>query len=129
MAPWWSHGKRPGQSSGRRKPSTKIKVPFYTGSGAYAYTYKLHWLGAQHYFQNIKQPLQAAIYRAGPSRTSLQRCIHDDIIRWYDHWLKGKDNGIMDEPPVRYWVMGANEWRTGADWPLPETRWTKYYLS
>jgi predicted acyl esterase len=35
----------------------------------------------------------------------------------------------MDEPPVRYWVMGANEWRTGADWPLPETRWTKYYLS
>jgi putative CocE/NonD family hydrolase len=25
--------------------------------------------------------------------------------------------------------MGANEWRTGADWPLPETQWTKYYLS
>jgi uncharacterized protein len=34
----------------------KIKIPFYTGSGAYAYTYKLHWLGAQHYFQNIEQP-------------------------------------------------------------------------
>jgi putative CocE/NonD family hydrolase len=30
---------------------------------------------------------------------------------------------------VRYWLMGANEWRTGADWPLPETQWTKYYLS
>src|SRR5260370_39242105 len=29
----------------------KIKIPFYTGSGAYAYTYKLHWLGAQHYFK------------------------------------------------------------------------------
>ena len=25
----------------------------------------------------------------------------------------------MDEPPVRYWLMGANEWRTGTDWPLP----------
>src|SRR5258705_9601720 len=25
--------------------------------------------------------------------------------------------------------MGANEWRTGTDWPLPETQWTKYYLS
>jgi hypothetical protein len=35
----------------------------------------------------------------------------------------------MDEPPVRYWLMGANEWRTANDWPLPETRWTKLYLS
>src|SRR5258706_7433087 len=35
----------------------------------------------------------------------------------------------MSKPPVRYWLMGANEWRTGKDWPLPETRWTKYYLS
>ena len=106
----------------------EIKVPFYTGSGAYAYTYKLHWLGAQHYFQNIKQPRKLLF--TGPAH--LERpfnAFHDDIIRWYDHWLKGKDNGIMDEPPVRYWVMGANEWRTGADWPLPETRWTKYYLS
>ena len=54
---------------------------------------------------------------------------HDEIIRWYDHWLKGIDNGIMDEPPVRYWLMGANEWRTGTDWPLPETQWRKLYLS
>jgi predicted acyl esterase len=37
--------------------------------------------------------------------------------------------GIMDEPPVRYWLMGANNWRTGADWPLPETQWRRLYLS
>jgi len=54
---------------------------------------------------------------------------HDEIIRWYDHWLKGKATGILEEPPVRYWVMGANEWRTGQDWPLPETLWTKCFLS
>jgi uncharacterized protein len=35
----------------------------------------------------------------------------------------------MDEPPVRYWVMGANEWRSAADWPLPETQWTEFYLN
>ena len=35
----------------------------------------------------------------------------------------------MKEPPVSYWVMGANEWRRGADWPLPETQWTKLYLA
>ena len=50
------------------------------------------------------------------------------MLRWYDQWLKGIDSGIMEEPAVTYWVMGANEWRRGADWPLPETKWTKLYL-
>src|SRR5882762_4629825 len=85
----------------------KIKIPFYTGSGAYAYTYKLHWLGAQHYFQNVDAPKKLLF--TGPAH--LERPFHqyhDEIIRWYDHWLKGQDTGIMDEPPVRYWLMGAN---------------------
>ena len=106
----------------------KIRIPFYTGSGAYAYTYKLHWLGAQHYFQNIDASKKLIF--TGP--VHLERPFHqyhDEIIRWYDYWLKGQNTGIMDEPPVRYWLMGANEWRTGTDWPLPETKWTKYYLS
>jgi len=106
----------------------KIKVPFYTGSGAYAYTYKLHWLGAQHYFQNVDQPKKLIF--TGPAHVERPfHQYHDEIIRWYDLWLKGRDTGIMDEPPVRYWLMGANEWRAGANWPLPETQWTKYYLS
>jgi hypothetical protein len=50
------------------------------------------------------------------------------VLRWHDHWLKGIDTGIMNEAPVRFWMMGANEWRTAADWPLPETQWTKLYL-
>ena len=53
-------------------------------------------------------------------------------IRWFDYWLKGIDNGIMDEPPVRYHVMNApkdNEWRTASEWPLPEQKPTKYYLT
>ena len=105
----------------------KIKIPFYTGSGAYAYTYKLHWLGAQSYFQNVQAPRKLLF--TGPAH--LERPFHqyhDEIIRWYDHWLKGVDNGVMDEPPVRYWLMGANEWRTGTNWPLPETEWVKFYL-
>ena len=54
--------------------------------------------------------------------------MHREILRWHDHWLKGLDTGVMDEPPVRYWVMGANEWRSAANWPVPETQWTKLYL-
>ena len=67
---------------------------------------------------------------AGPAH--LERpfhSLHGEILRWHDHWLKNIDTGIMDEPPVRYWVMGANEWRSAADWPLPETQWTKFYLN
>ena len=51
------------------------------------------------------------------------------MLRWNDQWLKGIDTGITKEPPVKYWLMGANEWRTASDWPVPETQWTKLYLS
>lgn len=49
-------------------------------------------------------------------------------LPWFDHWLKGKDNGVMAELPVRLFVMGCNEWRSEADWPLPDTRYTNYYF-
>src|SRR5206468_7171316 len=48
--------------------------------------------------------------------------------RWFDHELKGIDNGIEDDPPVFVFVMGRNRWYAETDWPLPQTRWTKYYL-
>jgi len=49
-------------------------------------------------------------------------------LRWFDHWLKDVDNGIDQEPPVMIFVMGIDEWRTEADWPLPNTQYRPYYL-
>ncbi len=49
-------------------------------------------------------------------------------LRWFDYWLKGIDNGIMDEPPIRIFVMGENVWRYENEWPLTRTRYTKYYF-
>ncbi len=49
-------------------------------------------------------------------------------LRWFDHWLKGIDNGVMREPPVRIFVMGTNAWTNEHEWPIARTRWTKYYL-
>lgn len=49
--------------------------------------------------------------------------------RWFDHWLKGINNGIMDEPPIYYYVMGAPEesaWRTSEQWPLPNQQMTRF---
>jgi predicted acyl esterase len=48
------------------------------------------------------------------------------MIRWFDHYLKGINNGVTTEPTIRYYVMGAvgeekapgNEWRTATDWPI-----------
>ena len=123
VAPWEADG----TLEASEKYFDKIKIPFYTGSGAYAYTYKLHWLGAQHYFQNAKAP--SKLLFTGPAH--LERPFHqyhDEILRWYDYWLKDIDTGIMNEPRVRYWLMGANVWRTAEDWPLRDTQWVKYYL-
>jgi uncharacterized protein len=107
----------------------RIDIPVYTGSGWYGYTYKTHLQGAQTYWRHIASRAKKLLF-AGPAH--LERPfhgLHSEILRWYDHWLKGIDTGVLDEPPVRYWVTGANEWRTGTDWPLPETRWTPFYLN
>jgi predicted acyl esterase len=110
------------------KSFEKIKVPTYTGSGWYGYTYKTHLNGAQNYFANISAPKKLMF--TGPAHHERPfHALHGEILRWHDHWLKGIDTGIMQEPPVQYWVMGANEWRSGTDWPLPETLWTKFYLN
>jgi len=39
------------------------------------------------------------------------------IIRWFDYWLKGLENGTPEEPPVRYFVMGSGRWRSSGSWP------------
>jgi putative CocE/NonD family hydrolase len=49
-------------------------------------------------------------------------------LRWYDHYLKGIDNGVDREPPVEIYFMGANKWHKAASWPLPGTRFTAWYL-
>lgn len=49
-------------------------------------------------------------------------------LRWYDHFLKGYENGIDQEAPVRIFVMGDNVWRDEQEWPLARTQFTTYYL-
>ena len=63
-------------------------------------------------------------------------------LRWFDETLKGEDTGILDEPPVKIFIMGGGEcsrnkagrhqhggeWRLENEWPLARTQYTKYYL-
>jgi putative CocE/NonD family hydrolase len=51
--------------------------------------------------------------------------------RWFDYWLTGIDNGIMDEPPIHYYVLGApkgDAWRTTDEWPPAGEEPTRFYL-
>ena len=48
--------------------------------------------------------------------------------RWFDHWLRGIDNGVADEPPIKIFVMGENVWRYENEWPLERARLAPYYL-
>ncbi len=50
------------------------------------------------------------------------------LLRWFDHWLKGKDTGIMDEGPVRLFILGDNTWRDENEWPLARSQYTDYHL-
>lgn len=49
-------------------------------------------------------------------------------LDWFDHWVKGVPNDVPKRPRVQYYLMGANEWRGAQQWPLPETRYVKYFL-
>ncbi len=52
----------------------------------------------------------------------------DVQLRWFDNQLKGINNGIMEDPPVRIFVMGANVWRHENEWPLARTAYRNYYF-
>jgi putative CocE/NonD family hydrolase len=55
-------------------------------------------------------------------------CLHYEVLAWYDHWLKGRETGVMEGPPIRYQIPGVEGWRTAADWPPPESKLTPFAL-
>lgn len=50
------------------------------------------------------------------------------VLRWMDHYLKGIDNGVDREKPVRYFVMGDDQWKESSVWP-PPAQYKPFYLS
>jgi hypothetical protein len=50
------------------------------------------------------------------------------MLRWFDCQMKGIDDGINEEPPVKIFVMGENIWRYEHEWPLARTDYRNYYF-
>ena len=54
-----------------------------------------------------------------------------DQMRYFDYWLKGIDNGLDQDPPVKLAIRTSadeEQWRFENEWPLARTRWTKLFL-
>jgi putative CocE/NonD family hydrolase len=54
-----------------------------------------------------------------------------EVHRWFDTWLKGIDNGIMEEPSIAYYTMGApkhDAWQASDQWPLSGQKVTRFYF-
>jgi hypothetical protein len=49
-------------------------------------------------------------------------------LHWYDYHLKGQQNGLDKEAPIRIFVMGDNVWRDEQEWPLARARATRLFL-
>ena len=79
--------------------------------------------------EEVKYPANASQDLMGSMRNQ------SEPVRWFDYWLKGVSNGILEEPPVKYYVMGdvtdpkapGNEWRTAQSWP-PQSKITPYFM-
>jgi predicted acyl esterase len=101
------------------------KIPAYFG-GDWG-LYGLHLPGDIRAIEKWKGPKKMTI---GPP-VYLDRPLYQyayESLRWFDHWLKGIDTGILDEPPIHLFIVGADDWKSAHVWPLPETKWTPFYL-
>lgn len=52
------------------------------------------------------------------------------VYGWFDHYLKGEQNGMPTEiPKVQYYLMGANEWKSNRTWPPQNAEMMDFFLS
>jgi predicted acyl esterase len=127
---WLGNNLDSGAFRGSQADWSKITVPFYsvgnwTGMG-------LHLRGNTEAYmlspsKNKKLRMQNGSH-VHPFYTADGR---KDQMRFFDYWLKGIDNGIMEEPPVKLAIRhGADkiEWRYENEWPIARTNWTKWFL-
>ena len=124
---------------GIRDKLHNIRIPVYLMGGWYDnypgatldYFEKLTKLGAAEEIRVAISPTTHTRHMVVGDRDFGENARKDEIglaIRWLDAVLKGEDNGIRNEPKVKIFVMGINQWRDEQEWPLARTRFTPYYL-
>jgi uncharacterized protein len=116
----------------RRADFKKIKVPVY--SIGIWHKIGLHLRGNVRGFEELDVPKKLMVchgdYVGDEMAIFNSLEMRLEMLRWYDHWLKGNDTGMMEEPPVRLFVRGSDfGYREETEWPLARTRYTRFYLT
>jgi putative CocE/NonD family hydrolase len=87
-----------------------------------------------YWYNNLSLPRKLTVRPTDHSQVSANLAdlnYGTEALRWLDYWLKGIDNGIMDEPPIHYYVQtGAKKgvWQNSDQWPLATQQLTRYYF-
>ena len=74
-------------------------------------------------------PKKLMVNVGDPQKLFLEPHMEEQLLRWYDYWLKGIDNGIMREPPVRIYVRNGGGYRDEQEWPLRRAKTRNLYLA
>lgn len=118
-------------SFGIKDKYAQIKAPAYFITGWYDNLVHENWrnfLGFRHE-GGSPEARQGTKIMVGPWTHGGSGGLLDLQLRWNDYWLKGIQNGLDKEAPIKIFVMGANQWRSENEWPLARTRFTRYYLA
>ncbi|MDR3294546.1 MAG: CocE/NonD family hydrolase [Clostridiales Family XIII bacterium] len=99
-----------------------INVPTYVGGPFFSFFSEPQI----NVYNRLKVPKKLRFYTDMGTRP--WKSDHDELLRWYDYWLKGIDTGIMDEAPVKYHTTVLEKWQQAQQWPLETTQWTDFYL-
>lgn len=105
-----------------------IAVPVYS-IGAWEKV-RLHTRGNVLGYERIAHVPRKLLMLGGDAQATFHtEPLMRELERWYARWLKGVDNGIEREAPVRIYVQGKNAgFREEAQWPIARARVTELYL-
>ena len=104
----------------------RVKIPAYFGSGWYMN--ELHLKGVFDGYLGTSGIAKRMLVGPRPWPLRPWAGYHYEMLRWYDHWLKGMDTRVMEGPPIQLYVQGENTWRSENEWPLKRTQWREFYL-
>ena len=106
-------------------------IPIYMTTGWYDILMSDMFL----WYDNLTVPKRLTVRpldHSGMDATQFDLDYEAEAQRWFDRWLKDIDNGIMEEPPIHYYVMGVPKkeaWQTSNQWPLEKQKLKPFYFS
>ncbi len=109
---------------------SKVTVPTWTVACT-THPAHFHQLGSSEAYLTTPTSNKKIDFREDWFTRSYSSAMVAEHKAFFDHWLKGVDNGVMDKPPVQLEVRagyGSSYMQYEQEWPIARTEYRKYYL-